>query len=199
MADRFQGLKKLPDQPVNDILARHRARLKLPDGIDGSAPPARVLAALDAAGRKLELLRLLAHVLPRREATWWACLAGRDIAPADAPWPTLTAAEAWVFKPGEATRDALARVLQATDPDDDTTCVALAALHALPDGALEEASMPGLTPAMVEMQVMKSLLAVSEPEAQATRQAVLIERGLDIARGGNGRVAGAAGGARNVL
>ena len=45
---------------------------------------AAVLAALDAQAAKIDILRLLSVVLPPREATWWACLAARDLIGAEA-------------------------------------------------------------------------------------------------------------------
>lgn len=188
MGERFKGLRKLPDRPVGEMLAETRARIALPPDADPAAPPAEMLALLDRAGQPIDLIRLFAHVLPRREATWWACLAGRDILPEGGRWPTLETAEAWVRKPGEPTREAVMKAVTEAGVDEETTYVANAALHALPNEFGQEMGAPGMTAMMVEAQVLKSLFAVEGQEALEARTALLIDRALDIARGGNGRV-----------
>lgn len=186
--DRLSGLRKLPQTPVGEILARHRVKLDLPPEADPALPPAEMLARLEAAGRPFEMIRLLAHALPKREATWWACLAARDILPEGARWPSLDAAEAWVFRPGGQTREAVMKAAQGAAPDEESTYAANAALHAMPGPDGRELAAPGTTALMVEAQLLKSLFAVEGPEAIEARQRLLLARGLDIARGGNGRV-----------
>lgn len=191
----FEGLKKFPAEPALALLARARVKLRAKVAIDPKASVPEALAALDATGEGLEMLRLIAHTLPPREATWWACLAARDMLAPDAAEvpPPLAAAEAWVFKPGDDTRRKARAAMEGADIDDDTVFCAMAATFA--DGTLGpdqladfEAPVGGVGNAVHGM-VLKSIFADSD-NADA-RTELQIARGLDIARGGSGRVAAA--------
>ncbi|HEU0220840.1 MAG TPA: hypothetical protein VFR34_01330, partial [Paracoccaceae bacterium] len=117
-AERFLGLTRLPAVPAAEILAAGRAKLRTRLAASPDAPAAAILAELDERGALHDEFRLLAYALPRREATRWACLAGRDILPEGAEWPTLAAAEAWVARPGREACEALRRALAAAGPDE---------------------------------------------------------------------------------
>src|SRR5690349_7350251 len=84
---------------------------------DGLTPPA-FLDLLLAAGELVDACRFLAHLLPRREAVWWACLCIRRVeTPAggeDAEAP-LRAAEQWVADPSEDHRWAARRSAEAVE------------------------------------------------------------------------------------
>jgi uncharacterized protein DUF6931 len=70
-----------------------------------AAPDA--LAALEAGGFQLEAAKLYAHVLPKRQAVWWACMCVRHTAPsnlAEADRAALEAAEAWVRRQTDEVR-----------------------------------------------------------------------------------------------
>lgn len=197
MADRFSELKKLPKQPARRLLAL--ANMKL--DTDLSAPAAssteEVLRELDGAGAPLDMLRLIAASLPPREAIWWACLAAEDIVPEGAAAPApLARARDWVFKPTEETREAARATLDMAEPEDDTALCAQAV--AMADGTLGPGDLaqyeapPGAVQTLVFGMNLVSM-GRAEAEAFEDRIATLIERGLDIARGGNGRLPGEAG------
>ena len=80
MTDRakFAALKKLPDVPAAKILAEGNVVLQETLDAPASASIGDVLTELEAKGGLIDMLQLLAHALPGREATWWACLAARD-------------------------------------------------------------------------------------------------------------------------
>ena len=69
----------------------------------------QAMAALLAAGRHRDALRVAAHALPRREAVWWGCQCFRA-APSQSDTPAQIAAvelaEKWVVSPNEETRRA---------------------------------------------------------------------------------------------
>ncbi|HEU0223006.1 MAG TPA: hypothetical protein VFR34_12450, partial [Paracoccaceae bacterium] len=52
----------------------------------------------------------------------------------------------------------------------------------------EAAPHPGTTPMMVEAMVLRSLYATNGPETYEARARLLLDRALDIARGGSGRI-----------
>ena len=192
MTTRFDNLKKIPPDPAAKLLSNANTKLQTKHGLPASAPVSAVLAELDRLGGKIDILRLLSVALPAREATWWACLAARDLVGADAKIvpPPLAAAERWVFKPNEENRTAAHRAFETAEMDDDTTYCAMAALYAdgtLGPGELNQIAAPpnGLSAAVLAMNMISL-------RANAARFALhiefLIDRGLDIARGGNGRV-----------
>ena len=195
METRFADLKKVSKEPAARMLALANARLETRLGMPASAGVGVVLAGLAKAGAPVDMLRLLSVALPPRERTWWACLAARDILgpdPENLP-PTLSAAEAWVRKPGEDTRLAVRKALDLAEADDDTSLCATAAVFG--DGTLGPGDMaqhPAPPGASEAAAFGMNMITIGETEgdffAEADR---LIDRGLDIARGGTGRPAGA--------
>ena len=190
MSDRFADLTKLPTAPAARLLAEKGHKLGTPLEVSAAAPVGVVLRHLERESAWVDVVRLLAVALPPREAVWWACLAGRDLVGKAEPTPCLKAAEAWVMRPGEESRVQLQTAIDAADMDDDTALLATAALYA--PGTLGPGDMdklpapPAAVPSCVFAMNMKSMAAAPDPLA---RQQWLIDRALDIARGGNGRVA----------
>lgn len=200
MSRRFDNLKKIPPEPAAKLLANANTKLQTKLSLPASAPVPVVLAALDEAKVPVDLLRLLSVALPPREATWWACLAARDLIGADAKQipPPLAAAEKWVFKPTPEHRAVAADTFHHADPDDDTVYCAMAALYA--DGTLgvegDTANYPAPPNGVSAAVFAMNLLAMRAHADQALPfMEMLIDRGLDIARGGNGKVE-AGGGAQ---
>ena len=189
--ERFSGLKKVPRQPAARLLALANARLDTALAAPASAPVEEVLAELASKGATVDLLRLLAVALPVRERVWWACLAARDTlaAGADAP-PPLKAAEAWVFRPTEENRAAVQAALAVADIDDDTVHCATAVLYCdgtLGPGDLAQHPAPPGASELCAFAMTVIALGARSAEFDAFGQ-VLVDRALDIARGGSGRV-----------
>lgn len=193
MDAQFENLKKIPAEPAARVLARCDLKLNTPVKAPAAAPVPEVLQELADGGAWLDLLQLLAAALPPREATWWACLAARDLTGPvkgkDVP-PPLAAAEAWVFQPTDENRMAAQTAIDTADPDDATVYCAMAALYA--DGSLgvgdlaQTPAPPAAVTAMV--QTMNMLSAKAHPKIFEAHLRHLAARGLDIARGGNGNV-----------
>lgn len=191
MSERFADLTKIVAQPAARFLAVSNAKFEEPVSAPAAADVTTVLQELEDAFRPVDMLRLLSVALPIREGVWWACLAGRDVLPEGARAPkTLTTAEKWTFEPSDDTRAAARVALDNADPDDPTVLCAMAV--AMADGTLGpgelaqyEAPAGGSQTAIFGMIMMA--LAV-DPEAYFHKIQVLLERGLDIARGGNGSI-----------
>lgn len=192
MSKRFENLKKIPPDPAAKLLANANTKLQTKIAAPASAPVAVVLAELEQKAEKIDMLRLLSVALPPREATWWACLAARDVIGEDAklvPKPLATA-EAWVFKPSAENRAAARAAFDGAEQDDDTVYCAMAAVYAdgtLGVGALADTPAPpnGVSAAAFAM----NLLAMrANGERMMLHLEILIDRALDIARGGNGKV-----------
>lgn len=189
MSIQFDNLKKLPTAPAAGILARAGARLETPLEAPAGAPAAELLAELHARGAVLDMLQVLAHTLPAREATWWACLAARDVVAGGPPPRALAAAEAWVFQPGDETRTGARAALDAAPNDDETALCAMAACFAkgtLGPADLDAYDAPAGAVGVAAYGMALTALFADEERVEAQGQ-ILLGRALDIARGGNGK------------
>ena len=194
MADRFSDLVKIPRQPAARLLANANASLLTELAAPASAPVEVVLRELEGKGALVDMMRLLAVALPARERVWWACLAARDMVAPGAKVPaTLASAEAWVFKPGEENRAAARDAVQHAGMDDEFKHCAMAVqFH---DGTLGPGDMaqhpapPG--GAEVAAFAMAVTAIVRTGKTLEVGAGLMIDRALDIARGGSGRVGAA--------
>ena len=192
METNFDDLKKLSRQPAARLLAGANAKLLQPPAVPAAAPPSEMLAAMAKTGALPDMMRVLSVALPARERVWWACLAARDMLPPalkKAPL-CLELAESWVRKPVDETREALRDALELAEPDDDSVLCATSALYAddtLGPGDLKQYPAPP-GGSQTAAFVMNINAAAHEGDFMA-RAEVLVLRGLDIARGGNGQIA----------
>lgn len=192
--DRFSGLTKVPEGPFAQILAAENGKLREGVAIPEGASVSETLAALDAADALGDVLTVFAYALPVRERIWWACLAARDLLPPgdEALTPSIRAAEAWVFKPNDENREKAMKASQTADPDDDTIhCARAVTTHdgMLGPGELADLEAPkGATSVAALMAAVTSL--AQDPDLIDERKQLLVDRALDIARGGNGRLNG---------
>ncbi|HTU55675.1 MAG TPA: hypothetical protein VMF62_17060 [Acetobacteraceae bacterium] len=162
--------------------------------VAGCAEISEVLARLEGSGYLMEAARLLAHALPNREATWWACMCTRHTAPPDLPAPeqaARAAAEQWVREQtDEARRVALAAARQAGFGSPE----AWAGVAAFWSGqSAAPLAHPPLPPAEhlagTAVSGAVALASVrSRPERQKDRLARFLESGHNIAAGGPGRL-----------
>jgi hypothetical protein len=190
MSKRFENLKKILPEPAARMLAMQNMKLQTKLDAPASASVQVVLEELDGKAAKFDILRVLAVALPPREATWWACMAGHDLIgpePKVVP-PPLASAERWVFKPTEENRIAARDAFETADMDDNTTFCAMAALYAdgtLGPGDMNDTPAPpnGVSAAVFAMNLLSMDMNV---ETMDVHIEILIDRGLDIARGGNG-------------
>ncbi|MEM7742245.1 MAG: hypothetical protein AAF409_00930 [Pseudomonadota bacterium] len=185
---QFDGLRKLPTEPVAKVLAQANAKIQTPLDTPASALAAEVLSELSSKYAVTDMLLVLAHCLPAREATWWACLSGRDLAPAASP--TLKAAEEWVLRPGADTRQRARDALDSAAPDDATELCAMAACCAdgtLGPGEFEDYNAPAGTVGIAAYS-MALMALYQDADAVDAHGQILVERALDIARGGNGQI-----------
>lgn len=192
MSERFSNLKKIPDEPALRLLANANTRLNASMTLPANAPVSAMLVTLDEMGAFIDILRLMAVAMPGRERTWWSCLAGRDLVHHQAlECPrTLKTAEDWVRRPGDTTRMAVQQAIDTAPPEDDLVLCATSALFA--DGTLgpgDKASYPA-PPGGSEMAAFGMNLMALEAHALPVAKVadLLIDRALDIARGGSGQM-----------
>jgi hypothetical protein len=183
----FDDLVKIPPAPAGRILSQNNVKLETKLDSPASASIPQVLSELAEKAAPTDMMHLIAHALPPREATWWACLAAREMGAVTA---SVKAAEAWVRQPGLETRIAAREALDTAKQDDDTFFCAMAACFA--DGTMGPGEYddfdapPGGVGEAVYGMVVIALFA--DEDAIEARQKTLLERGLNIARGGNGQI-----------
>ncbi|MGV6849072.1 MAG: DUF6931 family protein [Marinibacterium sp.] len=191
MSDRFDNLKRIPPEPALRFLALANATLMEKTSSPASASVPVLLAELEEKEATIDMLRLLAAALPPREAIWWGCLAAGDLVPEGSPVPkSLQAARDWVFTPSDDTRNAARAAAESAPPDDETTLAATAV--AMCDGKLGTGDLaahdapPGAVAVFVFGLNAKSL-AMADPTTFQDYGRALVDRALDIARGGDGQ------------
>ena len=193
MNDRFKNMVKVPKEPAAKLLSLADIRLATPITAPVSALPEVVLAELDEKGEMIDLLLMLAIVLPPRERVWWACLAARDyIGPkSDRDPKPLVASEDWVFKPTEENRERARLSMDDAYIDDDTVNIAMSVLYS--DGTLGPADLsayPAPAGAAESFAFAMNVVALDKNSDRFEEYGqMLIDRAVDIARGGNGRIA----------
>lgn len=162
--------------------------------LDAESTPAGFLTVLWEHQLYADAVRFLARALPKREATWWACICSRstfnDTTPA-AIIKALEAAETWVYQPNETHRRQAHLAAQAASFDNPASWAAMAAFWT--DGSMAPEESPVVPPAdyltskAVAGAVMLSAV-LEQPELAPKKYSFFIEQGIDIANGGNGKV-----------
>lgn len=192
MSERFANLSKLPHDPAAKVVANNNVLLRTPVKYTASAPVTDLLAKLADKDAWVDIMTLLSHALPPREAVWWACLAARDITGQGDKnaTPCLRASETWVFDPSDSNRELVRATLDDVYVNDDTTLVATAAMYAPGNmGPGDMANYPAPIGVVGGCVFGMNMLALAEAEDFDLSIQILIDRALDIARGGNGHVA----------
>jgi len=161
--------------------------------LEADPAPVDFLNALLESQLYPDAVRFLARALPKREATWWACICTRGTITQDTPpamLGALEAAEQWVYKPTEANRRLADAAARATSFEGPAAWAAMAAFWS--EGSMAPEDAPAVPPAdnltakAVAGAVMLAAVA-SQPEHAQDKYHFFLEQGVDIANGGNGR------------
>jgi len=163
--------------------------------LEAESDPVAYLNALMEQNLYVDAVRFLARALPKREATWWACLSARCTVNEKSPpelITALTAAEAWVFSPTEPNRRKSHTAAQAANFDNAASWAAMAAFWS--EGNMAPEDVPAVVPPpdnlsskAVAGAVMLSAVQ-TQPEKADEKYVFFIEQAIDIANGGNGKV-----------
>lgn len=155
--------------------------------------PADYVAQLMSSKLWPDAIRFLSRALPKREATWWACLAVRSMVNEATPAQqiqALEAAEAWVYRPNEENRRlAYERAVAATF-ENPSSWAAMAAFWS--GGSMTAPDLPVVPPAdnltskAATGAIMLSAVHGDPRKLEETYQ-LYLKQGLDIAAGGDGR------------
>ncbi|TWT08704.1 hypothetical protein [Reyranella sp. CPCC 100927] len=195
MAEQAQPLVKLVTTTVGDVAALCELTAPAKDMVPGAPNPEAYIGSLTQAGLMSDAIRWLAQGLRPRESVWWACLAARAYVEWGNTLPepdiaALTAAETWVFKPEEENRRAAMAKAQDTGYQSPAAWAAIAAFWS--GGSMAPPESPAVPPPqhLIGRAVWGAIMIAtgsSPPADLEKRQRQLLDQGLDIARGGNGR------------
>lgn len=173
--EAFPDLEYVAARPVDDIDPLDHAR-----------------ALLDSS-RQREAIVFLSHLLPRREAVWWAAQCVRALIGADGADEALRAAETWVRTPEDDNRREALSLANASDRRKPTTWLAFAAGWSggslLPADQKPVAPPPGACAMAANAAIMMGV-AAGDPRGAVRRMAGCAEAGLRFASGGDLTVPG---------
>jgi hypothetical protein len=155
--------------------------------------PAAYLEKLQAAELYPDAVRFLAFALPKREATWWACLAARHTLADNAPPSQLAAieaAEAWVYRPTEENRQATQVAAEKATMKTAAGWAATAAFWS--GGSISPVAEFAVAPAedlsgKAAAGAIMLAAAAGEPSKIQDNYQLFLKQGINIACGGDGR------------
>jgi hypothetical protein len=143
--------------------------------------------ALSATSRPSDAIIFLCHLLPRREAVWWAFQCVRALLGAGAADEALRAAEIWVRTPEDDNRQSALSAANSSDRRKPTAWLAFAAGWS--GGSMVPADQTPLPPpagacAMAANSAIMLAVAAGDPRAVVDRTAACAEAGVRFASGG---------------
>lgn len=158
-----------------------------------TAPEVSINRLADA-GLYADAIKLLALGLPKREAVWWACLCAREVQGPDTDEnnvKALLAAESWVKNPTEERRKICKLLSEATNYQTPASWAATAATWS--HGSLAADGEPVIEPpehlyAHAVAGCVSLAAVLCDPVDPGKPFSRCLARGLDLARGGNGKL-----------
>jgi hypothetical protein len=167
--EAFPDLDYVATRPVNDIDPLAHAR------------------ALSTSSRPSDSVLFISHLLPRREAVWWAIQCVRALTVRDDADEAIRAAESWVRTPEDDNRRAALGIANDSDRRKPTTWLAFAAGWS-GGSLLAEDQKPVPAPpgacAMAANTAIMLAVAAGDPRAIVDRIAACAEAGVRFASGG---------------
>lgn len=171
--DTFADLKLVTAAPSDDAAPLDHAR------------------ALLASPRPSHAIIFIAHLLPRREAVWWATQCVKAMLGARADDEAFRAADAWVRTPEEDKRRAALEVANSADHRASTTWLAFAAGWSggnLSAADQEPAQPPPAACAMAANAAVMLAAAAGDPLGVTKRIKACADAGIRFAEGGDAAV-----------
>jgi hypothetical protein len=149
--------------------------------------PREYLGALIEEEHLADAVKFLAHLLPRREAVWWAWMCakkGLGKAPVQEEHAALAATEKWIAEPADENRRAALEAANAATLESPAGCAALAAF--LSGGSLAPPGMAEVAPPRyaAAKAVFGSLVfsaVIFEPEKAQEKFRKFLNFGLELA------------------
>lgn len=187
MNSAFSGLVKIEKRSAGEVVRLGKVKFPFRPETKPDDPVVALIEELVAQNLMMDALKMLALALPPREGVWWGCLAARDLLPPDEKTKALTAAEAWVFKPSQNTKKALEPFSLEAEKPDQLMCEAGFNVP-LPDDEAPPTGPPHLPGLLIFSAQLQSFYAPDIPDDINRQGQLLLGRGLDIAKGGNGQI-----------
>lgn len=138
-------------------------------------------------GHFSDATRLVAHLLPPREAVWWACQCARQAADLSPPqeWSVaLEAAEKWVTDLSEESRRACQKAAQEAGLNTAAGCAAMAAFASgslAPPDAPQVPPAPHLTAEIVAGSILVSSLSPNPADAPQ-KYRTFLKQGIELSQ-----------------
>jgi hypothetical protein len=167
--EAFPDLRYVATPPANDV------------------GPLDHMRALSTSPRPSDAILFISHLLPRREAVWWAAQCVRALIAEASVEEALRAAETWVRTPEDDNRNAALRIANDSDRRKPTTWLAFAAGWS--GGSMVPPDQTPLPPpagacAMAANTAIMLAVAVGDPRAILDRIGACAEAGVRFASGG---------------
>lgn len=187
--------KKMTAERAGELLKAEQLQAEGQAVFDPGMRPDECIKALAEVNQWGDAVGMAARTLPPREAVWWACVCSHkmtSMADDAAEQAALTAAEKWVFQPGDERRKEAFRLAQECEGSLAGSLCAMAVTFnesklPLADGSETELD-PGIFPSMVVGAV--SMSAGDAPVEQIIdRFKLFLDSAENIANGGDGRIA----------
>lgn len=186
-------LKKIVVSKASDVCSDIELDPQAMKLLNGELSPGDFLEKLLELNHNYDAARFLARALPRREATWWACLSARHVASEETDPEhinVLTMAEEWVFKPTDDRRHAVNDAAQKLPSDSPIYWAAMATFWS--GGSLAPSDISEVLPAehLCGMAVSGAvaLAAVTEDgQPDEERYELFFKQGVAIANGDNAK------------
>ena len=127
--------EKKPESPLRQLCQRAKMEAEATKLLTDDSTTKEFIDLLVKKEQYRDAIRLVAHMLPKREAVGWGCLCLRHMQSlqGDKPLPPVhTAAERWVSAPNEDNRWAAKQAADKDDPKTPSGLLAMAAFFAGP-------------------------------------------------------------------
>jgi hypothetical protein len=180
------GVAKTPLTPLQQLCDRAKVGDEAKTLLTGESSTKEFIALLVEKELFPDALRLVAYLLPKREAIGWGCLCLRHVLASqkDQPLPEVqVAAERWVSAPQEENRWAAKRTADKEKPKTASGLLAMAVFFAGPSMAPPNVqAVPPPDHATSEMVANAVVLAgvVKEPEKSKEKYGLFIQKALAL-------------------
>jgi len=186
-------LKKISSKSAQEVAADIELSDEASSLLVANMSPAEYLQKLMDSELTSDAIKFLARALPRREATWWACVSARHAiteATTKEEIKTLELAEQWVYKPTDENRHA---VHEAADPLPNESPIYWSAMASFwSGGSLGAIDTPEVKPAenICSMAVAGAVTLAGLDEEMIPSQSryeLFFKQGIAIANGDNAK------------
>ncbi|HXW15047.1 MAG TPA: hypothetical protein VEN79_11100 [Terriglobia bacterium] len=177
---------KTPESPLQQLCERAKVGDEAKALLTDESSTKQFIGLLVEKELFRDAIRLIAHLLPKREAIGWGCLCVRHILATqkDMALPEVQiAAERWVSAPTEENRWAAKQAADKEDPKTPSGLLAMAVFFAGPTMAppnLQAVPPPGHATSEVVAGVVVLAGVVKEPEKAKERYDVFVQKALAL-------------------